>query len=335
MRDAAAGDHRFDAQGPDETAVGSCRRQLARREPTSAASGCTTLPHQGRSTGPQSGPSPVDRARPGSKHHLIVDGQGIPLTVSPTGGNRNHVTQLVPLLKTIPSVAGLVGLMRLVESPHPVLMGSPDLLTLFPHPPRADLRTDATWEGPPDSQPGPGAGRAVQGGRSPARSAAEGALDRSARPAHCTVGRTRPSLPAATDWGTKSSTGRFPRSSSGRPRNRRDSLLGDRGYDHDTGTVVTLAGTPGWSAWYVDAATLPPVAPTKGEPWSTTVTLYNAAGHKLVGGGLDQTGHLQMLYGSDVRWLTRSEPRRRSRSRLKRLSGGGGAGARGLWGGAG
>ncbi|MFD6967931.1 IS5 family transposase [Streptomyces sp. NPDC059949] len=58
--------------------------------------------------GPQSGPSPVDRARPG-KHHLIVDGQGIPLAVSLTGGNRNDVTQLIPLLQKIPSVAGLVG----------------------------------------------------------------------------------------------------------------------------------------------------------------------------------------------------------------------------------
>ncbi|WP_435844176.1 IS5 family transposase [Streptomyces goshikiensis] len=66
-------------------------------------------PRQGRSAGPQSGPSPVDRARPGSKHHLIVDGQGIPLAVSLTGGNRNDVTQLIPLLKKIPSVAGLVG----------------------------------------------------------------------------------------------------------------------------------------------------------------------------------------------------------------------------------
>ncbi|WP_406131724.1 IS5 family transposase [Streptomyces sp. NBC_00989] len=60
-------------------------------------------------TRPQSGPSPVDRARPGSKHHLIVDGQGIPLAVSLTGGNRNDVTQLLPLLDKIPAVAGRVG----------------------------------------------------------------------------------------------------------------------------------------------------------------------------------------------------------------------------------
>ncbi|MFI5852542.1 IS5 family transposase [Streptomyces parvulus] len=59
--------------------------------------------------GPKSGPSPVDRARPGSKHHLIVDGQGIPLAVSLTGGNRNDVTQLEPLVDKIPAVAGQVG----------------------------------------------------------------------------------------------------------------------------------------------------------------------------------------------------------------------------------
>src|SRR4051794_10111878 len=33
----------------------------------------------------------------GSKHHLIVDGHGTPLSWSVTGGNRNDVTQLVPL----------------------------------------------------------------------------------------------------------------------------------------------------------------------------------------------------------------------------------------------
>ncbi|MGW1784588.1 IS5 family transposase [Streptomyces sp. NPDC002143] len=66
-------------------------------------------PRQGCPAGPKSGPSPVDRARPGSKHHLIVDGQGIPLAVSLTRGNRNDVTQLLPLLDKIPAIAGRVG----------------------------------------------------------------------------------------------------------------------------------------------------------------------------------------------------------------------------------
>uniref|UniRef100_UPI00167C3EDE IS5 family transposase n=1 Tax=Streptomyces violascens TaxID=67381 RepID=UPI00167C3EDE len=59
--------------------------------------------------GPKSGPSPVDRARPGSKHHILTDAQGIPLAVSLTGGNRNDVTELIPLLNKVPAVTGLVG----------------------------------------------------------------------------------------------------------------------------------------------------------------------------------------------------------------------------------
>lgn len=58
---------------------------------------------------PKSRPSPVDRARPGSKHHVLTDAQGIPLAVSLTGGNRNDVTQLLPLLDKVPAVAGVVG----------------------------------------------------------------------------------------------------------------------------------------------------------------------------------------------------------------------------------
>lgn len=54
-------------------------------------------------------PSPVDRARPGSKHHLIVDRNGTPLAVSVTGGNRHDVTQLMPLLDAMPRIRGLRG----------------------------------------------------------------------------------------------------------------------------------------------------------------------------------------------------------------------------------
>jgi hypothetical protein len=49
--------------------------------------------------GALTGPSRVDRARTGSKHHLLVDASGIPLAVSLTGGNRNDVTQLPPLIE--------------------------------------------------------------------------------------------------------------------------------------------------------------------------------------------------------------------------------------------
>jgi transposase len=55
------------------------------------------------------GPSPVDRARPGSKHHLICDAGGIPLAVTLTGGNRNDITQLIPLLDAVPPIRGRRG----------------------------------------------------------------------------------------------------------------------------------------------------------------------------------------------------------------------------------
>jgi transposase len=55
------------------------------------------------------GPSPVDRARTGSKHHLITDSAGVPLAISLTGGNRNDVTQLLPLVDGIGPVKGKVG----------------------------------------------------------------------------------------------------------------------------------------------------------------------------------------------------------------------------------
>jgi transposase len=54
-------------------------------------------------------PSPIDRGRAGSKHQILTDAAGIPLAVTLTGGNRNDITQLLPLLDAIPPVAGRVG----------------------------------------------------------------------------------------------------------------------------------------------------------------------------------------------------------------------------------
>jgi len=59
--------------------------------------------------GALTGPSPVDRARAGSKHHLIVDRLGVPLRATLTGGHRNDVTQLLPLLDGIGATAGRPG----------------------------------------------------------------------------------------------------------------------------------------------------------------------------------------------------------------------------------
>ena len=55
------------------------------------------------------GPSPVDRGRPGSKHHLICDAGGLPLAVTLTGGNRNDITQLIPLVDAVPPIRGRLG----------------------------------------------------------------------------------------------------------------------------------------------------------------------------------------------------------------------------------
>ena len=55
------------------------------------------------------GPSPVDRSRTGSKHHLLTDANGVPLAVSVTGAHRNDVTQLLPLVDGLEPVRGKVG----------------------------------------------------------------------------------------------------------------------------------------------------------------------------------------------------------------------------------
>jgi transposase len=51
----------------------------------------------------------VDRAKPGSKHHLAVDANGTPLAATLTGANQHDVTQLLPLIDAIPPIRGKVG----------------------------------------------------------------------------------------------------------------------------------------------------------------------------------------------------------------------------------
>ncbi len=50
-----------------------------------------------------------DRARPGSKHHVLVDANGVPLVAILTGANTNDVTQLLPLVDAIPPIRGVRG----------------------------------------------------------------------------------------------------------------------------------------------------------------------------------------------------------------------------------
>jgi transposase len=59
--------------------------------------------------GTQTGPSPVDRARPGSKHHVIVDAQGVPLVVRISAANSNDNLHTIAMIDAVPPIAGKVG----------------------------------------------------------------------------------------------------------------------------------------------------------------------------------------------------------------------------------
>lgn len=59
--------------------------------------------------GEATGPNPTDRARPGTKHHVLVDGHGVPLAVSITGANVPDIKQLLPLVVAVPAVGGKPG----------------------------------------------------------------------------------------------------------------------------------------------------------------------------------------------------------------------------------
>ncbi len=59
--------------------------------------------------GSKTGPSPVDRRKAGSKHHLITDANGVPLACLLTGANAHDVTQLLPLVEAVPAIRGVVG----------------------------------------------------------------------------------------------------------------------------------------------------------------------------------------------------------------------------------
>src|SRR3954453_18218977 len=59
--------------------------------------------------GDKTGPSPVDRAKPGSKHHVLTDAHGIPLAARGTAANVNDIPEMAPLFNALPPVAGKVG----------------------------------------------------------------------------------------------------------------------------------------------------------------------------------------------------------------------------------
>jgi transposase len=59
--------------------------------------------------GEKTGPNPTDRSKSGSKHHVMTDAQGIPLSVTLTAANVNDVTQTLNVLTSMPPVGGKPG----------------------------------------------------------------------------------------------------------------------------------------------------------------------------------------------------------------------------------
>jgi transposase len=66
-----------------------CCRAASGRPTGVDASDRRLQPRAGEKGRAKTGPSPVDRGRAGSKHHLLAEGGGLPLAWSLTGGNRN------------------------------------------------------------------------------------------------------------------------------------------------------------------------------------------------------------------------------------------------------
>jgi transposase len=61
------------------------------------------------SGGDHTGPNPTDRAKTGSKHTLLVDGNGVPLALRTTGANASDQKQLEPIIYEFPHVKGQPG----------------------------------------------------------------------------------------------------------------------------------------------------------------------------------------------------------------------------------
>ena len=59
--------------------------------------------------GEETGPSPVDRSKLGSKHAILTDGQGVPLVIDTIPANTPDANQAVPLVDAVPPIAGKPG----------------------------------------------------------------------------------------------------------------------------------------------------------------------------------------------------------------------------------
>jgi IS5 family transposase len=62
-----------------------------------------------RGGGEQTGPSPVDRRKKGSKHHIVTEGDGVPLAATVAAGNVPDVNELDHVVDAAPPVGGKPG----------------------------------------------------------------------------------------------------------------------------------------------------------------------------------------------------------------------------------
>jgi transposase len=77
------------------------------RRPHRLVEGCARQPeHPGSFWGAYTGKNPTDRAKKGSKRHLIVDRRGTPLALRITGAQRHDSMEAMPLLDDIPAIHG-------------------------------------------------------------------------------------------------------------------------------------------------------------------------------------------------------------------------------------
>jgi transposase len=88
----------------------SVARRIAPPRPTrSGARHRRQFFYSRRIGGKKTGPNPTDRRKLGSKHHLIVEAQGIPLAVILSGANCHDIKQLNALVSAIPPIRGKRG----------------------------------------------------------------------------------------------------------------------------------------------------------------------------------------------------------------------------------
>jgi transposase len=59
--------------------------------------------------GEATGPSPVDRRKPGTKHTVMVNKAGVPLVIRTAGANASDHRQILPVLLAFPRVGGAPG----------------------------------------------------------------------------------------------------------------------------------------------------------------------------------------------------------------------------------